>query len=84
MLNILVSHEHKIFFEKLKIEAPNDFLFELVDFSNPEKTLLLPLKKADAIIGQINLSNTQYKTAKKLRIIQTLSAGYDKIDLAKE
>lgn len=83
MINIIINDEYKYFFDHIKTEAPNSFLFELVNFTNPEKKLHLQLKKADAIIGQVNLSESQYKTARKLRIIQTLSSGFDKIDLAK-
>ena len=81
MKNILVDEEYKKLFNKIIIEAPNYFSFELVNFKFPNKKLNLQLRNADAIIGQVNLSNSQYKFAKKLRIIQTLSAGYDRIDL---
>ena len=81
MLYILVNEEYKNLFEKIKIEAPNSIFLELVDFTISTKKLHLQLRKADAIIGQVNLTDSQYKAAKRLRIIQTLSAGYDKIDL---
>ena len=83
MLNVLVNKEYEKFFGEIKSAAPDYFFLELVDFSLQDQKLQLQLSKADAIIGQVNLSNFQYETACKLKIIQTLSAGYDLIDLAK-
>ena len=83
MLYIIVNEEYKNLFDKIKIEAPDFILLELADFTIPGKKLDLQLRKADAIIGQVNLTDSQFKIARKLRLIQTLSAGYDKIDLAK-
>ena len=83
MLYIIVNEEYKNLFDKIRTEAPDSILLELVDFAIPGKKLDLQLRKADAFIGQVNLTDSQFKNARKLRIIQTLSAGYDKIDLAK-
>ena len=83
MLYVLVNYEYKNLFDKIRIESPDSILLDLVDFSIPSKKLQFQLKKANAIIGQVNLNDSQYKIAKKLRIIQTLSAGYDKINLTK-
>ena len=83
MFNIIVNKEYELLFESLKAEAPDSFSLTLADFLNPDEILNELLQKADAIIGQVNLSDAQYKTAVNLRIIQTLSAGVDRIDLAK-
>ena len=83
MFNIIVNKEYELLFERLKAEAPDSFSLKLADFLNPDHKLNDLLQKADAIIGQVNLSDVQYKTAANLRIIQTLSAGFDRIDLAK-
>ena len=83
MFNVLVNSEYEILFNQLKAEAPDSFELTLVDFSSPDEKLNTLLCKTDAIIGQVNPSDSQYKTAGRLRIIQTMSAGYDRIDLAK-
>ncbi len=83
MLHILVNEEYKNLFKKIRIETPDSIFLKLVDFTIPTEKLNLQLRKADAIIGQVNLTDAQYKIARKLRIIQTLSAGYDKINLTK-
>ena len=83
MFNVLVNSEYEILFNQLKAEAPDSFELTLVDFSAPDEKLNTLLCKTDAIIGQVNPSDSQYKTAGRLRIIQTMSAGYDRIDLAK-
>ena len=83
MLYILVNEEYKNLFEKIKNESPNSIFLELTDLKKPSKKLNHQLRKADAIIGQVNLTESQYRNARKLLIIQTLSAGYDKIDIKK-
>lgn len=83
MFNVLVNREYEMLFENLKTEAPDSFVLTLVDFKHPDENLKALLSHADAIIGQVNLSDSQFKSAGKLKIIQTLSAGYDKIDLEK-
>jgi len=84
MFNILVNIEYEWLFETLKAEASKIFSMKLSDFSCPDENHYKQLAKTDAIIGQkINLSDAQYEAAGKLKIIQTLSAGYDHIDLAK-
>ena len=83
MLLVIVSKEYENFFEKINHTAPKNYSFELVDFSLPPEKINPQLSKANAIIGNVDLSNSQYKKAKNLRIIQTLSSGYDQIDLAK-
>ena len=84
MFNILVSTEYEWLFETLKTEASEIFSMKLADFSWPDENQYEQLARTDAIIGQkINLSDTQYEAARKLQIIQTLSAGFDHIDLAK-
>jgi phosphoglycerate dehydrogenase-like enzyme len=84
MFNILVNSEYEWLFETLKAEAPEFFSLKLADFSCPDENQYEQLSGTDAIIGQkINLSNAQYEAAGKLQIIQTLSAGFDHIDLAK-
>jgi phosphoglycerate dehydrogenase-like enzyme len=83
MFNVLVNREYEMLFENLKTEAPDSFVLTLVDFKHPDENLQALLSHADAIIGQVNLSDSQFKSAGKLKIIQTLSAGYDKIDLEK-
>ena len=83
MFNIIVNKEYELLFENLKAEAPESFSLTLADFSKPDQILNELLQKADAIIGQVNLSDVQYKTAKNLQIIQTLSAGFDRIDVEK-
>ena len=84
MFNILVNTEYEWLFETLKAETPEFFSLHLADFSCPDENQYQQLARTDAIIGQkINLSDTQYQAAGKLQIIQTLSAGFDHIDLAK-
>ena len=84
MFNILVSTEYEWLFETLKTEASEIFSMKLADFSWPDENQYEQLARTDAIIGQkINLNDTQYEAARKLQIIQTLSAGFDHIDLAK-
>ncbi len=83
MFNVLVNREYEMLFENLKTEAPDSFVLTLVDFKHPDENLQALLSHADAIIGQVNLSDSQFKSAGKLKIIQTLSAGYDRIDLEK-
>ena len=84
MFNVLVNTEYKWLFETLKDESPEFFSLNLADLSSPDKNQYEQLVRTDAIIGQkINLSDAQYEAASKLQIIQTLSAGYDHIDLAK-
>ena len=84
MFNILVNTEYEWLFETLKAEAPEFFSLKLADFSSPDENQYIQLAGTNAIIGQkINLSDAQYEAAGKLQIIQTLSAGFDHIDLAK-
>ena len=84
MFKILVNTEYEWLFERLKAEAPEFFSMNLSDFSCPDENHYKQLVNTDAIIGQkINLSNAQYEAASKLKIIQTLSAGFDHIDLVK-
>jgi len=84
MFNILVSNEYEWLFETLKTEASKNFSMNLVDLSCPDEIQYEQLARTDAIIGQkINLSDAQYDAAGKLQIIQTLSAGFEHIDLAK-
>jgi len=84
MFNILVNTEYKWLFETLKAEKPEYFSLKLADFSCPDENHYEQLAGTDAILGQkINLSDAQYEAAVKLQIIQTLSAGFDHIDLAK-
>jgi len=83
MFKVLVNSEYEILFNKLKAEAPDSFELTLVDFSAPDEKLNSLLCTTDAIIGQVNLSDAQYESAERLKIIQTLSAGFDRIELAK-
>ena len=83
MFNVLVNSEYEILFDDLKREAPDSFELTLVDFSSPNEKLDTLISTTDAIIGQVNLSDAQYKSADRLRIIQTLSAGFDRIELSK-
>ena len=84
MFNILISIEYEWLFETLKAEAPEFFSMKLADFTCPDENQYRKLACTKAIIGQkINLSEAQYEAADKLQIIQTLSAGFDHIDLAK-
>ena len=84
MFNILVNTEYEWLFETIKAESPEFFSIKLADLSRPDENQYEQLVKTDAIIGQkINLSDAQYEAASKLKIIQTLSAGFDHIDLTK-
>ena len=84
MFNILVNTEYEWLFETLNAEIPEFFSMKLTDFNCPDKKQYEQLAGTDAILGQkINLSDAQYEAAGKLQIIQTLSAGFDHIDLAK-
>jgi len=78
MFNVIVNKEYELFFERLKAAAPDSFALSLADFSHPDEKLNVLLEKADAIIGQVNPSDSQYETAERLRIIQTMSAGSEK------
>ena len=83
MFNVLVNIEYELLFDNLKTEAPDSFSLALVDFKHQDEKLNALLCKTDAILGQVSLSDSQFESAGKLKIIQTLSAGYDKIDLEK-
>ena len=84
MFNILVNNEYEWLFETLKAETPEYFSLKLTDFSCPDENQYEQLALTDAILGQkINLSDAQYEAASKLQIIQTLSAGFEHIDLTK-
>ena len=83
MFKVLVNSEYEILFNQLKAKAPDSFELTLVDFSAPDEKLNSLLCTTDAIIGQVNLSDAQYESAERLKIIQTLSAGFDRIELAK-
>ena len=84
MFNILVNNEYEWLFETIKLESPEFFSIKLADLSRPDENQYEQLVDTDAIIGQkINLSDAQYEAAGKLQIIQTLSAGFDHIDLTK-
>ena len=84
MFNILVNNEYEWLFETIKLESPEFFSIKLADLSRPDENQYEQLVKTDAIIGQkMNLSDAQYETASKLKIIQTLSAGFEHIDLTK-
>ena len=84
MFNILVNTEYEWLFETLKTNASKFFSMKLADFSCPDENQYKQLSETDAIIGQkMNLSDAQYEAAGKLQIIQTLSAGFEHIDLAK-
>ena len=83
MFKVLVNSEYEILFNKLKAAAPDSFELTLVDFSAPDEKLNSLLCTTDAIIGQVNLSDAQYESAERLKIIQTLSAGFDRIELAR-
>ena len=75
MFNVLVNSEYEILFDDLKAESPDSFELTMVDFSSPDEKLKTLLCTTDAIIGQVNLSDAQYESANRLRLIQTLSAG---------
>jgi Lactate dehydrogenase and related dehydrogenases len=80
MFNILVNTEYEWLFETIKSESPEFFSIKLADLSRPDENQYEQLIKTDAIIGQkINLSDDQYENASKLKIIQTLSAGFEHI-----
>ncbi len=83
MFNVLVNSEYDILFNDLKAKSPDSFDLKMVDFSSPDEKLNTLLCTTDTIIGQVNLSDKQYESADRLKLIQTLSAGFDRIDLAK-
>ena len=83
MFNVLVNSEYEKIFDDLKADSPDSFELTMVDFSSPDEKLNSLLCTTDAIIGQVNLSDAQYVSADRLRLIQTLSAGFDRIELAK-
>ena len=83
MFNVLVNSEYHILFNDLKAKSPDSFDLKMVDFSSPDEKLDTLLCTTDTIIGQVNLSDKQYESADRLKLIQTLSAGFDRIDLAK-
>ena len=65
MFNVIVNKEYELLFERLKAEAPDSFALSLADFSHPDEKLNVLLEKADAIIGQVNLSDSQYETRRE-------------------
>ena len=84
MFNILVNIEYEWLFETIKAESSELFSIKLADLSSPDENQYEQLVRTNAIIGQkINLSDDQYEAADNLQIIQTLSAGFEHIDLAK-
>jgi len=63
MFNVIVNKEYELLFERLKAEAPDSFAMSLADFSHPDEKLNVLLEKADAIIGQVNPSDSGIATA---------------------
>ncbi len=59
--------------------VPNGMELVWLDFTKPEFGDALP--EADAIFGLGNPTEAQYESAKKLKLIQTISAGVNEIDL---
>ena len=82
MINVLVSKtEHDR--DKVLIEAAvaDAFTLHWVDFTDAENIPQSVLAEADAIVGRVNLTDAQYALAPKLKLVQTLKAGYEMIDV---
>ncbi|MEE2716211.1 MAG: NAD(P)-dependent oxidoreductase [SAR324 cluster bacterium] len=82
MINVLVNKtEHER--DRVLIEAAVADAFPLhwVDFDDPESVSQSVLAEADAIVGRVNLTEAQYALAPKLKLVQTLKAGYEMIDV---
>ena len=81
MSKVLVDHLYHHHLELLQQESQGQFDFIPVDFRTQDSRIDNHLQEALAIIGRIDPSEAQYQSAKELALIQTLSAGFEEVDL---
>lgn len=81
MLNVLVDRLYHPQLPLLTAEAPDSFRWIPVDFSEDDPGISRELPRADAVIGRVNPTEEQYRMASRLKLIQTLSAGFEEVDL---
>ena len=81
MSKVLVDHLYHHHLELLQQESQGQFDFIPVDFRVQDSRIENHLPEALAIIGRVDPSEAQYQSAKELALIQTLSAGFEEVDL---
>ncbi len=81
MLNILVDRLYHPQLPLLSAEGPDSLRWVPVDFKDGDPAVMRELPHADALIGRVNPSEKQYCLASRLKLIQTLSAGFEEVDL---
>ena len=81
MSKILVDHLYHHHLELLQQESQGQFDFIPVDFRTQDSRIENHLPEALAIIGRVDPFEAQYQSAKELALIQTLSAGFEEVDL---
>ena len=82
MINVLVNKtEHERARVLIEAAVADAFPLHWVDFDDPESVSQSVLAEADAIVGRVNLTEAQYALAPKLKLVQTLKAGNEMIDV---
>ena len=81
MPKVLVDHLYHHHLELLQQESHGQFDFFPVDFRTQDSRIENHLPESLAIIGRVDPSEAQYQSAKELALIQTLSAGFEEVDL---
>ena len=81
MSKVLVDHLYHHHLELLQQESQGQFDFIPVDFRTQDSRIENHLPESLAIIGRVDPSEAQYQSAKELALIQTLSAGFEEVDL---
>ena len=82
MINVLVSKtEHERHKAPIEAAVADAFRLHWVDFTEPDSIPQSVLAEADAIVGRVDLTDAQYALAPKLKLVQTLKAGYEMIDV---
>ena len=81
MSKVLVDHLYHHHLELLQQESQGQFDFIPVDFRTQDSQIENHLPEALAIIGRVDPSEAQYQSANELALIQTLSAGFEEVDL---
>ncbi len=77
---VLVDHLYHHHLDQLEQESQGQLNFILVDFRTKDALIEKHLPEAIAIIGRVDPTENQYQSAKKLELIQTLSAGFEEVD----
>ena len=81
MSKVLVDHLYHHHLKLLQQESQGQFDFIPVDFRKQDSQIEKHLPVAQAIIGRVDPSEARYQSAKELVLIQTLSAGFEEVDL---